>query len=84
LEAAALLCDGRGNDEGSRSLYERLFDHDPGHDAACQWLMRRHASRGLRSDAVRIYERHEMALRRELGMEPDEQTKKLYRDIIGG
>lgn len=84
LEAAALLCDGMGNDEGSHSLYERLFDHDPGHDAACQWLMRRHASRGLRSDAVRIYERHEMALRRDLGMEPDEQTKKLYRDIIGG
>jgi len=84
LEEAALLCESTGNDEGSLAHYERLFSHDQSHDASCRWLMRRHASEGRRNEAVRVYERHELTLRRELDMEPEEGTKKLYRNIIGG
>jgi len=34
------------------------------------------------SEAVRTYERRELALRKELDMALDEQTKKPYRNII--
>ena len=84
LEEAAGIRERQDDGEGACALYERMFAHDQCHDAACQWLMRRYASSGRRSEAVRVYERHELALRQELDMEPEEKTRKLYRNIIGG
>ncbi len=43
-----------------------------------------HIANGHRSEAVRIYERCERALSRDLDTEPEEQTRKVYRRIIGG
>jgi DNA-binding SARP family transcriptional activator len=84
LEDAAALTESQGDHGRAHGLYERLFSSDESHDDACRWLMQRLASEGRSSEAVRIYERHERTLRRDLDMEPEERTKKLYRNIIGG
>ena len=84
LDAAAEISDTLGDAGRSHVLYERMFSFDPCHDQACRWLMARHAADGQRNKAVRVYERHELAVRKELDIEPDERTRKLYRSIIGG
>lgn len=84
IDRAAEISESLGEQDSSRVLYERMFSIDPCHDHACRWLMNRHLSEGHRHKAVRIYECHELAVRKELDCDPDEQTKKLYRNIIGG
>lgn len=84
LDRAAALSEGM--DDGSRAAHyhERLFAVDPCNEAACRWLMTHALAAGRRGEAVRTYERCQLALRRELDIEPDERTKRLYRSIIGG
>lgn len=84
LDMAAEISEAVGDQDRSRVLYERMFSLDPCHDQACRWLMTRHAAEGHRHKAVRVYERHELAVRRELDVEPDQRTRKVYRSIIGG
>ena len=83
-DSAAEISETIGEAERSRVLYERMFAYDPCHDHACRWLMSRHLAEGHRHKAVRVYERHELAVRQELDIDPDEKTRKLYRSIIGG
>ena len=74
-----------GGDEGRAWLYyDKMFAHDQCNEKACRWLMSRHAAAGQRGEAVRIYERCQLSLRQELDIEPDAQTRKMYRSIIGG
>jgi DNA-binding SARP family transcriptional activator len=84
LDRAAELSESLGEKERSRALYEQMFSHDACHDHACRWLMEQYAAEGKRYAAITVYERHELAVRKELDIEPDEQTKKIYRSIIGG
>ncbi|MDA8100310.1 MAG: BTAD domain-containing putative transcriptional regulator [Nitrospiraceae bacterium] len=84
LAEAAAVAESLGDRMRTASLYERMFSHDPGNEQACRWLMALHAGEGRRSEAVRLYERCELALRNDLDTEPEEKTKKLYRSIIGG
>ncbi len=84
VDHAAEAREGLGDLSRSFALYQRMFAFDPCHDKACRWLMQRHSAEGERNKAVRIYERHELAMRQELDMEPDERTRRLYRSIIGG
>jgi DNA-binding SARP family transcriptional activator len=64
--------------------YGRLFRADECNEEACRWLMSHHLSCGNKNDALRLYERCQLALRKSLDAEPEEQTTKLYRSIIGG
>jgi LuxR family maltose regulon positive regulatory protein len=64
--------------------YDRLFAADECNEEACRWLMAHHLAAGKRHDAVRTYERCQLALQRGLEAEPEEETKRLYRNIIGG
>ena len=85
-----LLADAAGfaesNEDEARAwvYYDRIFSQDQCNEKACRWLMSRHAAAGQRSDAVRIYERCQLSLRKELDIEPDAATRKVYRNIIGG
>jgi DNA-binding SARP family transcriptional activator len=65
-------------------FYDLRFSSDPCNEKSCRWLMTWHLANGHRSEAVRTYERCERALSRDMDMEPEEQTKKIYRRIIGG
>jgi ATP/maltotriose-dependent transcriptional regulator MalT len=64
--------------------YDRLFGADECNEEACRWLMAHHLAAGRRNDAVRTYERCQLALQRGLDADPEEETKRLYRNIVGG
>jgi LuxR family maltose regulon positive regulatory protein len=82
LDRSAEACESLGDRKRPIVLYERMFSFDPCNDKACRWLMQRHSAGGERNRAIRIYERHELAVRQELDMEPDERTRRVYRSII--
>ncbi len=84
LETAGDLADSMGESVKALQFYEKMFLSDPGNEKACRWLMQRHLAGGQRTEAIRIYERCERALSRDLDLEPEEKTRKLYRSIIGG
>ncbi len=84
LEDAAELSDSLGDKSKASLLYEKLFHVDPCNENACRWLMSWHLAAGQRSEAIRIFERCQRALSKELDVEPDAKTKALYRSIIGG
>jgi LuxR family maltose regulon positive regulatory protein len=83
LTHAAVLTDAQDDTDRAFAYYDRMFSLDPCNEKACRWLMAWHAAAGQRSDAVRLFERCQLALRKELDIEPDEQTRKVYRSIIG-
>jgi len=84
LVHAAVLTEAQDDTSRSYTYYERMFSLDPCNELACRWLMTWHFAAGQRGLAVRLFERCQLALRKELDIEPDEQTRKLYRSIIGG
>lgn len=83
LERAGELADALGETPRAAALQERLFSEDPCNEKACRWLMTRAITDGRRGEAIRTYERCQLALRRELDIEPDEKTRRLFRSIIG-
>ncbi len=60
----------------------RLVALDPLSEPAQRALMRLHASVGQRGTALRQYQACAEILRRELGVEPDTETQRLYREIL--
>ena len=84
LGDAAALADSLGEPAKAAQFYDRLFLVDPTNEKVCRWLMTRHLAAGQRAEAIRIYERCERALSRDMDLEPVEKTKRLYRSIIGG
>ncbi|HUJ18655.1 MAG TPA: BTAD domain-containing putative transcriptional regulator [Nitrospirota bacterium] len=84
LEEAGTLADSLGEGEKAVALHETLFLADPANEQTCRWLMARYRASGQRTEAIRTYERCERALSRDLDLEPEERTKKLFRSIIGG
>ena len=84
LADAASLTEAQNDTSRAVTYYVRMFSLDPCNEKACRWLMAWHLAAGQRSDAVRLFERCQLALSKELDIEPDEQTKKIYRSIIGG
>ncbi len=84
LEDAGELAESLGEKKKAQQFFEKIFLTDPCSDKACRWLMTSYVSQGRRSDAIRVYERCERALSTEMGTEPEEKTKKLYRAILAG
>jgi LuxR family maltose regulon positive regulatory protein len=84
LREMAKTAESSGEQAKAVEAYGRLFQTDECEEDACRWLMSHYLSSGNTNDALRIYERCQLALRRRLNAEPEEQTTKLYRSIIGG
>ncbi len=84
LEDAAGIAETSGDHDRALRFYEKMFSADPCNEKACCWLMTRYQSDAQRGKAIRTYERCERAMNRDLDLEPDDQTKQLYRRIIGG
>lgn len=84
LDEAGALADSLRDKVRALHFYEKLFLADPCSERSCRWLMIHHLSGGQRGEAIRTYERCERALSRDLDLEPEEKTRKLYRSIIGG
>ena len=76
--------ESRGDRHGAVASFERLIGIDPVHEEAHARLMRLAASEGQRHAAVRWYGRIVESLREELGVEPNEELRRLYADIVSG
>jgi DNA-binding SARP family transcriptional activator/pimeloyl-ACP methyl ester carboxylesterase len=61
---------------------QRLLALDPLQEAVHRTLMRLHAQLGRRGVAFRQYQQCVNTLRRELGVEPEAETRLLYRQIL--
>ncbi len=86
-EALALLCEGLEREGGlgeALSWAQRLLEEDPVSEASHRRVMRLHYLLGDRAAALRAYHRCLEALRRELGVEPLEETRALAREIERG
>ncbi len=84
LEDAARIAESSGDRDRALRFREKMFSADPCNEKACCWLMMRYQSDARRGEAIRTYEQCERAMSRDLDLEPAEQTKKLYRRVIGG
>ncbi|MGH7373749.1 MAG: AfsR/SARP family transcriptional regulator, partial [Candidatus Rokuibacteriota bacterium] len=73
---------GRGPLEAAVHTATRLLALDPLQEAVHRTLMRLYVRQGRRAAALRQYQVCVEALRKELGIEPDPQTQRLYRDIL--
>jgi predicted ATPase/DNA-binding SARP family transcriptional activator len=62
----------------------RALAAEPLHEPANRALMRTLADGGRRQEALAQYERLRSALREALGADPDQQTRRLYRDLLTG
>ena len=71
-----------GNSEQAIQTAVRLLGLDPLQEAVHRTLMRLYARQGRRGTALKQYQVCVGALNRELGTEPEAETKKLYRELL--
>lgn len=64
--------------------WERLLEIEPTDEGACRELMRAAIDTGRRHVAIRLYERLRVAIARELGTQPDTETRALYDQCTAG
>jgi len=60
----------------------RLLALDPAQEPVHRTLMRLYAQQGRLGAALRQYETCVRVLERELGLEPDAETRRLYRELL--
>jgi DNA-binding SARP family transcriptional activator len=60
-------------------LLQQLLIHEPLNETAVQMLMRIHLAEGQRGAAFEVYERLTASLRDDLGIEPSDATKALFK-----
>lgn len=68
--------------ENAQLWLDRVLQSEPADETAHRAKMRLYCSQGERFRALRQYEKCVAALRHELGVEPDEETKRLRQKII--
>lgn len=79
LELAALL-----EPDAAAEVLRRAMALDPLDERATRALMRAHAGAGRRQRALEAFERLRAELRRAYAAEPDEETRRLYRELLVG
>lgn len=67
--------------ERAAVMARTLGQHDPWNEAHARRIMRAHAGGGMRSAAVKAFERFEALLQRELGLGPGQETRRLLEQI---
>jgi DNA-binding SARP family transcriptional activator/Tfp pilus assembly protein PilF len=71
-----------GDSEAALQLGRKLLAQDPTLETVYRATMRICHARGERAPALKIYAACRKALQDDLGVEPDHETEKLYRDIL--
>jgi len=74
---------GAGSVEAALQTGLRLLSLEPAQESVQRAVIRLHLCLGRRSAARRQYQRCVDALQRELGVEPEAETKRLYQEILG-
>jgi non-specific serine/threonine protein kinase len=84
----ALLCDLADLHEARQEyalasdLLRQVLVQEPAHEPAQRRLMRLYALLGQRQQALRQYAVLQETLQRELGVEPDADSRRLYEDVV--
>jgi DNA-binding SARP family transcriptional activator len=81
LEKVVVFSQANGEYEKGVDYATRILKCDRAHEGAYQHLMRLRCLSGDRAGALRQYESCASALKEELGVEPSEQTRQLYRQL---
>lgn len=84
LDALVAACESNHDVNAGVEYAVRALHTDPARECTHRALMRLYCLSGDRAAAVRQYEQCEKILRTELGIEPDDETKALYRSIRSG
>jgi DNA-binding SARP family transcriptional activator len=74
--------EAQGDIEQAIDIFRQVIAADPTAEHAHQALMRLYASAGLRQRALQQYHRLREILDRELALEPDSDSRRLYEDIL--
>jgi DNA-binding SARP family transcriptional activator len=82
LAAALAHHDGAGARERAIDVARRLLELEPLREVTHRTLIRLYAACGRRDEALQHYERCVAMLQRELGVEPDHETTRLYQDAL--
>ena len=83
LARAGRILQARGNIGGSRRVFEKIFQIDPANETSAQELMKIYARDGNGDRINYVYSTLISHLRRDLGVEPTQETVGLYREIRG-
>lgn len=81
LDKLAQFCELHEMYEAGLAYGMDILRHDHSYERAHRQMMRLYFLTGNRTQALHQYRRCEMALREDLGVEPSEATKQLYREI---
>jgi len=84
LSQLAPLLERQGNRDAATETLRELLQHDRADESAHRSLMRLYAVDDQRRMALRQYERLRAALARELEVEPSDESRQLYREILEG
>ncbi len=84
LTRLAQLQEREGDREAATETLRELLQHDRADEGAHRSLMRLYAIGDHRRMALRQYERLRAVLARELEVEPSDESRQLYRDILEG
>jgi TolB-like protein len=82
LEQLAIASAANGVSDETFRLGRHLLARDRLREPVYRALMRLHARKGERTDALKIYAACREALKQDLGVAPDAKTEELYRDIL--
>ncbi len=81
LSRAADLCQSQGSSKKAIDFYKLMIKADAACEEAYQKLMSIYFSRGMRAEAVKMYEECRNALQTTLGVKPSNLTNSIYRRI---
>lgn len=82
LERYLLLLEDRRDYPAAIHVGQHLLRHDPLHEATYRRLMRLHARNGERTAALNVYHTCVTILQRELGVEPNTDTRAAYQRLL--
>jgi DNA-binding SARP family transcriptional activator len=74
----------QGDIEEAIDIFHQIVAADPTAEHAHRALMRLYTNAGLRQKALQQYHRLREILDRELALEPDPESRRLYEDILCG
>jgi DNA-binding SARP family transcriptional activator len=81
LEKLLCLQEKEGDFPGAIRVAQHLLREDPLQEESYRHLMRLYAASGNRAAAVRVYQKCVAALERELAVEPDPETRRVYEQL---
>jgi len=81
LLRTAELYERKGGSKKAISYYKLIIKEDPTHEEACQKLMLIYSNRGMRAEAVKVYEECKRALQDYVGVQPDKLIESIYKKI---